>query len=40
MTGSPSPDLLRLADELGVAKVMEKPLDDDALLHFIGAPCG
>jgi two-component system, LuxR family, response regulator FixJ len=40
MTGSPSPDLLRLADELGVAKVMEKPLDDDALLNFIGAPCG
>ncbi len=40
MTGSPSSDLVRMADELGVAKVMEKPLDDDALLHFIEAPCG
>jgi len=40
ITGSPSPDLVRMADELGVARVMEKPLDDDALLHFIEAPCG
>lgn len=40
MTGSPSPDLVRLANELGVAKVMEKPLDDDALLHFVETPCG
>jgi FixJ family two-component response regulator len=39
ITGSPSPDLVRLADELGVARVMEKPLDDDALVHFIEAPC-
>ena len=40
ITGSPSPDLVRLADALGVAKVMEKPLDDDALLNFIAAPRG
>ena len=38
ITGSPSPDLLRLADELGVAKVLEKPLDDEVLLRFIEAP--
>jgi two-component system response regulator FixJ len=35
ITGSPSPDLLRLARELGVAKVLEKPLDDDVLLEFV-----
>ena len=35
ITGSPSADLVRLARELGVAKVMEKPLDDDVLLDFI-----
>ena len=35
ITGSPSPDLLRLASELGIAKVLEKPLDDDVLLDFI-----
>jgi two-component system response regulator FixJ len=35
ITGSPSPDLFRLASELGVARVMEKPLNDDALLRFI-----
>jgi two-component system response regulator FixJ len=38
ITGSPSPDLLRLADELGVARVLEKPLDDEILLRFIAAP--
>jgi two-component system response regulator FixJ len=38
ITGSPSPDVLRLAGELGIAKVMEKPLDDDVLLQFIGSP--
>jgi FixJ family two-component response regulator len=38
ITGSPSPDLLRLAHELGVTKVMEKPLDDEALLRFIEHP--
>jgi FixJ family two-component response regulator len=38
ITGSPSPDLLRLAYELGVTKVMEKPLDDEALLRFIQCP--
>jgi two-component system response regulator FixJ len=36
ITGSPSPDLLRLAREIGVAHVFEKPLDDDVLLDFIG----
>ena len=35
ITGSPSADLLRLARELNVAQVMEKPLDDDVLLEFI-----
>ena len=35
ITGSPSADLIRLARELSVAKVMEKPLDDDVLLDFI-----
>jgi two-component system, LuxR family, response regulator FixJ len=35
ITGSPSPDLLRLARELGVEKVLEKPLDDDILLEFV-----
>jgi FixJ family two-component response regulator len=38
ITGSPSPDLLRLARELGIAKVMEKPLNDDCLLKFIERP--
>ena len=35
ITGSPSPDLVRLARELNVAKVLEKPLDDDMLLDLI-----
>ena len=35
ITGSPSADLVRLTRELSVAKVMEKPLDDDVLLDFI-----
>jgi two-component system, LuxR family, response regulator FixJ len=35
ITGSPSPDLVRLAHELGIVAVLEKPLDDDALLDFI-----
>ena len=35
ITGSPSTDLVRLAQELDVAKVMEKPLDEDTLLEFI-----
>jgi FixJ family two-component response regulator len=35
ITGSPSPDVLRLAGELSVAQVLEKPLDDDLLLDFI-----
>jgi two-component system response regulator FixJ len=38
ITGSPSPDLLRLAAELGIAKVMEKPLDDEVLVQFIESP--
>ena len=37
ITGSPSPDLVRLARELGIANVLEKPLDDDVLLDFIRA---
>ena len=35
ITGSPSADLIRLARELGIAGVLEKPLDDAALLAFI-----
>ena len=35
ITGSPSADLIRLARDLDVARVMEKPLDDDLLLDFI-----
>jgi two-component system, LuxR family, response regulator FixJ len=35
ITGSPSADMLRLARELSVTTVMEKPLDDDQLLEFI-----
>ena len=35
ITGSPSPDLLQRAHELGVAKVLEKPLADDILLEFV-----
>ena len=35
ITGSPSADLIRQARELNVAKVLEKPLDDDVLLDFI-----
>lgn len=39
ITGSPSADLLRQASELGVARVMEKPLDDEVLLQFLERPC-
>jgi len=35
ITGSPSADVLRLARELSVTKVLEKPLDDDQLIDFI-----
>ena len=35
ITGSPSPDLLRLAHDLSVAKVLEKPLDDNPPPDFI-----
>jgi two-component system response regulator FixJ len=35
ITGSPSPDLLRRARDAGVARVLEKPLDDDALIAFV-----
>ena len=35
ITGSPSADLLRIAHDLGVTKVLEKPLDDTTLLRFI-----
>ena len=38
ITGSPSADLLRLAGELGIAQVLEKPLNDELLLQFIDAP--
>jgi two-component system response regulator FixJ len=35
ITGSPSPELVRRAHELGVTTVLEKPLSDDVLLQFI-----
>jgi two-component system, LuxR family, response regulator FixJ len=35
ITGSPSPDLPRRAEALGVVAVLEKPLADDALLSFV-----
>ena len=35
ITGSPSADLLRMARELNVARVLEKPLNDDVLMDFI-----
>jgi two-component system response regulator FixJ len=35
ITGSPSPDLVRQAIALGAARVLEKPLADDALLRFV-----
>jgi two-component system response regulator FixJ len=35
ITGSSSPDLVRRAQALGVTRVLEKPLADDALLCFI-----
>jgi len=38
ITGSPSPDLLRMARDLDVSKVLEKPLDDAVLLRFIECP--
>jgi two-component system response regulator FixJ len=39
ITGSPSADLLRQASELGVAQVLEKPLNDEVLLNFLECPC-
>jgi two-component system response regulator FixJ len=39
ITGSPSPDLLRMARQLGISHVLEKPLDDELLLQFINEPC-
>jgi two-component system, LuxR family, response regulator FixJ len=39
ITGSPSADLVRQASDLGVEHVMEKPLDDEVLLHFLECPC-
>jgi two-component system response regulator FixJ len=35
ITGSLSPDLVRQATALGAARVLEKPLADDALLRFV-----
>ncbi|HEY7581628.1 MAG TPA: response regulator [Acetobacteraceae bacterium] len=40
ITGSPSADMLRLATELGVARVLEKPLHDERLLEFIANSTG
>ena len=35
MTGSPSPELSQTAHALGVEEVLEKPLSDERLMHFI-----
>jgi two-component system response regulator FixJ len=35
ITGSVSPDIMRQAAALGVMRVLEKPLADDALLCFV-----
>lgn len=35
ITGSPSPDLVRRAQEAGATRVLEKPLADDSLLCFV-----
>jgi len=40
ISGSPSPDMIRLARELRVDKVLEKPLNDDDLLVFIQHSAG
>ena len=37
ITGSPSPDIVARAAELGVDRVLEKPPDEHELLDFIGA---
>lgn len=37
MTGSPSPELTRRAQELGAVTVMEKPLQEEALMRFLAA---
>ncbi len=37
MTGSPSSELTRRAQELGAVTVMEKPLQEDVLLRFLAA---
>jgi FixJ family two-component response regulator len=38
ITGSLTPDMLTRAAELGVMRVLEKPLDEDDLLGFVEAP--
>ena len=35
ITGSPSDELARRANALGVARILEKPLTDDSLLRFV-----
>ena len=37
VTGSPSPAILARAAELGIEKVLEKPLKEDDLLSFVNA---
>lgn len=36
ITGSPSPDMVARAAELGIDRVLEKPPDEQELLDFIG----
>lgn len=37
ITGSPSPDMVARAAELGIDRVLEKPPNEQELLDFIGA---
>ena len=37
ITGSPSPGIVARAAALGVAQVLEKPANDDALLDFVSS---
>jgi len=37
VTGSPSPAIVARAAELGIARVLEKPLNDEDLLDFVNS---
>jgi two-component system response regulator FixJ len=37
VTGSPSPEIVARASELGIERVLEKPPSEEYLIHFINA---